>query len=64
MDHNYNKSNHHHHNNNGKDAADEFREQNLKAIRRRKFASKYLFWILSLVALAVVAAAFAAYFYD
>lgn len=61
----YNKSNHHHHNhNNGKDSADEFREQNLRAIRRRKFASKYLFWILSLVALAVVAAAFAAYYLD
>lgn len=37
-----------------KDDADIFREQSLRAIRRRKLWSKYLFWVLTILAVAVV----------
>lgn len=37
-----------------KDDADIFREQSLRAIRRRKLWSKYLFWGLTILAVAVV----------
>ena len=37
-----------------KDEADLFREQSLRAIRRRKLWSKYLFWGLIILAVAVV----------
>ncbi len=37
-----------------KDDADIFREQSLCAIRRRKLWSKYLFWVLTILAVAVV----------
>lgn len=37
-----------------KDDADIFREQSLRAIRRRKLWSKYLFWGLIIFAVAVV----------
>jgi hypothetical protein len=37
-----------------KDDADIFREQSLHAIRRRKLWSKYLFWVLTILAVAVV----------
>lgn len=37
-----------------KDDADIFREQSLRAIRRRKLWSKYLFWVLTIFAVAVV----------
>lgn len=47
-----------------KDDADVFREQSLRAIRRRKNMSKYGFWILTAVAVLVVAAVFAAYYLD
>lgn len=47
-----------------KDDADLFREQSLRAIRRRKNMSKYGFWILVAVAVLVVAAVFAAYYLD
>lgn len=36
-----------------KDDADIFREQSLRAIRRRKLWSKYLFWVLTILAVAV-----------
>ena len=36
-----------------KDDADIFREQSLRAIRRRKLWSKYLFWVLTIFAVAV-----------
>ena len=36
-----------------KDDADIFREQSLRAIRRRKLCSKYLFWVLTILAVAV-----------
>ena len=36
-----------------KDDADIFREQSLRAIRRRKLSSKYLFWVLTILAVAV-----------
>ena len=36
-----------------KDDADIFREQSLRAIRRRKLCSKYLFWELTILAVAV-----------
>ena len=42
-----------------KDDADLFREYNLRAIRRRKQWSQYLFWTLT--AFAVVIASFALY---
>ena len=42
-----------------KDEADLFREQSLRAIRRRKQWSQYLFWALT--AFAVVIASFALY---
>lgn len=47
-----------------KDDADIFREQSLKAIRRRKYAAKITGWILCIVAASVVTFAFFAYFYD
>lgn len=40
-----------------KDDADLFREQSLRAIRRRKLWSKYLFWALLALAVAVTALA-------
>ena len=36
-----------------KDDADIFREQSLRAIRRRKLWSKYLFWVLTILAVAM-----------
>lgn len=42
-----------------KDDADLFREHNLRAIRRRKQWSQYLFWALT--AFAVIIASFALY---
>lgn len=42
-----------------KDDADIFREQSLRAIRRRKLWSKYLFW--GLIIFAVAVALFAIY---
>ena len=36
-----------------KDEADIFREQSLRAIRRRKLWSKYLFWGLTIFAIAL-----------
>ena len=36
-----------------KDDADIFREQSLRAIRRRKLWSKYLFWGLTIFAIAL-----------
>ncbi len=50
--------------NSHKDDADLFREQSLRAIRRRKTIPKYLFAALVVVALLIVAATFAAYFID
>ncbi|WP_308228023.1 hypothetical protein [uncultured Prevotella sp.] len=52
INHSSNKAHH-------KDDADIFREQSLRAIRRRKLCSKYLFWGLTI--LAVVVALFAIY---
>lgn len=51
---------HHHH----KDDADLFREQNLRAIRIRKELPKFIFWVLTIVALIVIGAVFAAYYLD
>ena len=36
-----------------KDDADIFREQSLRAIHRRKLWSKYLFWVLTILAVAM-----------
>lgn len=47
INHSSSKANH-------KDDADIFREQSLRAIRRRKLWSKYLFWVLTILAVAVV----------
>ena len=47
-----------------KDDADIFREQSLKAIRRRKYAAKITEWILYIAAVSVVALAIFAYFID
>ena len=44
-----------------KDEADLFREQSLRAIRRRKKWSKYLYWGLTIFAVTV--ASFAIYLY-
>lgn len=46
INHSSSKANH-------KDDADIFREQSLRAIRRRKLWSKYLFWVLTILAVAV-----------
>ena len=47
-----------------RDDADIFREQSMKAIRRRKYTEKAVKWILCIVAASVVAFAFFAYFID
>ncbi len=47
-----------------KDDADRFREESLRAIRRRKVLPKYLFWILSAVAAIIVATAIALCFVE
>lgn len=47
-----------------KDEADIFREQSMKAIRRRKYAEKVMKWTLCIVAASVVAFAVFAYFFD
>lgn len=57
------KSNHARHRH-MQDDADVFREQNLRAIRRRKLIPKILMWIMSILAVIVVAAVFVAYFVD
>lgn len=46
INHSSNKAHH-------KDDADIFREQSLRAIRRRKLCSKYLFWGLTILAVAM-----------
>ena len=46
------------------DDADKFREESLRAIRIRKIVPKILTWILSIIALLVVAVVFLAYFID
>ena len=56
-----NKRHHHKH---YKDDADKFREESLRAIRIRKIVPKILTWVLSVIALLVMAAVFLAYFID
>ena len=46
------------------DDADVFREQSLRAIRRRKMIPKILMWVMSILAAVVAAAVFVAYFVD
>lgn len=47
-----------------KDDSDKFREESLRAIRRRKLWSKWLFIILTILAIAIVLLAFAMYYFD
>lgn len=51
-------------NNQKKDDADLFREQNFRAIRRRKMMTKGTHWLLIAMALLVMAAVFVAYVID
>lgn len=51
-------------NNQKKDDADLFREQNFRAIRRRKIIAKGTHWFLIAMALLVMAAVFVAYVID
>lgn len=47
-----------------KDGADLFREQNFRAIRRRKMMEKGIHWMLIILAILVMAAVFVAYVID
>lgn len=47
-----------------KDGADLFREQNFRAIRRRKMMEKGTHWMLIILAILVMAAVFVAYVID
>lgn len=54
----------HNKNNQKKDDADQFREQSLRAIRRRKMMAKLLSWTLTAIAIAMLAAVVAVYYFD
>lgn len=58
------RQNHYHQNKHYKDDADKFREESLRAIRIRKIVPRILTWVLSAIALIVIAAVFLAYFID
>lgn len=47
-----------------KDDADLFREESLRAIRRRKYFSQITFWGLMILAVIVLLAVYVAYFVD
>lgn len=54
----------HNKNNQKKDDADQFREQSLRAIRRRKVMAKLLSWTLTAIAIAMLATVVAVYYFD